>query len=177
MKQLTLRPVDLLVLLYLAVAERPVRTYADIGTGTGVALSAAHGSVARVRAARLMDHQDLVAHGPALESFVLHGARYAYPPTVGRPQRGVPTGVHVLDDVRDLALDPSGLHVWPTPRGTRFGTAIAPLHPSVPNVVADQPALYQALAAFDALRLGSARERALAGERLVASLRRERLLS
>ena len=174
MKQTVMRPVDLLVLIHLAVDDRDARTYAAVASNLGVAASAVHGSVARARAARLMgapSDRDFVVHFPAFERFLLHGAPYAFPATVGRPQRGIPTGVHAFDDTRDLVLEPSGSHVWPRASGTHVGTSIAPLHGSVPDIASGRPLLYQALAAFDALRIGNVRERELATARLSSLLK------
>ena len=52
--------------------------------------------------------------------------------------------------------------VWPHAEGSVRGIALIPLYPSVPAAAVRSPALYEYLALFDALRMGSARERALA---------------
>ena len=52
--------------------------------------------------------------------------------------------------------------VWPDPHGTRRGMTLHPLYPSVPEAARRNPALYELLALFDAVRAGSPRERALA---------------
>jgi hypothetical protein len=55
--------------------------------------------------------------------------------------------------------------VWPAIEGGTRGMALIPLYPSAPLAALRSPGLYENLALFDALRTGSARERALA-ERL-----------
>jgi hypothetical protein len=61
--------------------------------------------------------------------------------------------------------------VWPDPDGKVQGAAVQPLYSSVPHAASRDPALYDLLALVDALRLGRARERALAekelGKRLI----------
>jgi len=52
--------------------------------------------------------------------------------------------------------------VWPHKNGTLRGIALQPLYPSVPDAVSRNPALYELLVLFDAIRAGSPRERALA---------------
>ena len=86
----------------------------------------------------------------ALRTFVQHGARYSFPATRGSLTRGVPTAVPV----------------WPYKNGTVRGIAFHPLYPSVPEAAERNPALYELLALFDAIRGGSVRERALAIELL-----------
>ncbi len=52
--------------------------------------------------------------------------------------------------------------VWAHINGTVRGIALYPLYPSVPEAAGRNPALYELLALFDAVRDGRARERALA---------------
>ncbi|MEI8191594.1 MAG: hypothetical protein WCI75_17915, partial [candidate division NC10 bacterium] len=60
--------------------------------------------------------------------------------------------------------------VWPDPESRVQGAAVQPLYGSVPGAARRDPELYDLLALIDALRIGRARERALAekeiGERL-----------
>ena len=60
--------------------------------------------------------------------------------------------------------------VWRDPDGPVQGAAVKPLYGSVPGAAQRDPELYHLLALVDALRIGRARERALAekelGERL-----------
>jgi hypothetical protein len=52
--------------------------------------------------------------------------------------------------------------VWPDKNGTVRGEALHPLYPTVPQAALRSKPLYELLAVFDAIRAGSARERALA---------------
>lgn len=56
--------------------------------------------------------------------------------------------------------------VWPHPDGPVRGLALAPLYPSLPLAAAGDAELYALLALFDALRIGRAREREIAGRLL-----------
>jgi hypothetical protein len=58
--------------------------------------------------------------------------------------------------------------VWPHPNGSVRGVGVEPLHPSVPYAAMQDAKLYDMLALFDALRVGKARERGMALERLQA---------
>jgi hypothetical protein len=52
--------------------------------------------------------------------------------------------------------------VWPHADGLVRGSALLPLYPKLPLAAAKDPALYELLALFDALRIGQAREREIA---------------
>ena len=98
----------------------------------------------------------------ALRLFVQHGARYAFPATRGGMTRGWPTG-YATEPLRELIVQPNEPPpVWPAKDGPVRGVAFHPLYPSTSWAVAQNPALYQLLALFDAIRGGSPRERALA---------------
>ena len=106
-------------------------------------------------------------HGHHLAEFTLHGAKYAFP-TVKLPLiAGVPTS-HSAPAFAGV-FAPGGLDfVWPHPNGLVRGIGIEPLHPSVPFAAMQDTKLYELLAYFDALRVGKARERGIALERLMA---------
>src|SRR3954465_7452271 len=87
-----LKPQDVAIVLQLCrFAERP--PYPDIAAALAISASEAHAGVKRAHAARLV-------HGPeldyrpnrrAIEEFVLHGVKYAFPASRGELTRGVPT--------------------------------------------------------------------------------------
>jgi hypothetical protein len=52
--------------------------------------------------------------------------------------------------------------VWPHPEGIARGPGLLPLYENLPMAAQGDPALYELLALFDALRTGQARERELA---------------
>ena len=66
------------------------------------------------------------------------------------------------------ARPPGADFVWPHPNGSVRGVGVEPLHPAVPFAAMQDARLYEMLALFDALRVGKARERGMALERLQA---------
>ena len=60
----------------------------------------------------------------------------------------------------------SPTYVWPDDSGDTTGTSLEPLHPSAPRAARSSPELHELLALVDALRVGRARERALAAREL-----------
>ncbi|CAN5360792.1 hypothetical protein BH11PSE9_BH11PSE9_39030 [soil metagenome] len=100
-----------------------------------------------------------------LAEFALHGAKYAFAPDRLPSGPGVPTG-HAAPALKALFADGHEPLVWPDAQGSVRGEGIAPLHPCVPAAALRDPALYELLALFDALRAGRARERNIASDRL-----------
>lgn len=163
-QQLTLKPQDLVVLLKLLVVSGRVLPFSALAEQLAMSASEVHASVGRAMAARLVnvasDH--LQPTKAALKEFVLHGAKYAFPATFGAATRGVPTG-YAAPPLVTLVSQPDELPpVWPDPSGDRRGMALYPLYPTVPRAARADPALYECLALFDALRSGAARERQIA---------------
>ncbi len=166
--QMVLRPQDLLVLLRLSldVASGDAPSYAALAADLGLTASEVHAAVTRAVAAQLAlkdpSGRPRVQLEP-LRLFVQHGARYCFPPTRGPQTRGMPTG-YAADPLNAAIRSPAGEPppVWPDKNGTARGETLHPLYPSVPQAALNNKPLYELLAVFDAIRAGSARERALA---------------
>jgi len=103
----------------------------------------------------------------ALQEFLIHGVKYAFPAAIGAPRRGMPTA-HSRAPLSEKILS-SIPYVWPLKDGANQGPAIAPLYRSVPHAAKNDPDLYDLLAIVDTLRMGRARERELAVGALQAS--------
>jgi hypothetical protein len=167
--QLVLRPQDLLVLLRLALEPGPAPTYAALATDLGLTASEVHAGVDRAVAAQLA-HKEAggkpSVNLAALRQFLQHGARYCFPPTRGGLTRGLATGYAAAPLKESIQPGSDPPPVWPYRLGTERGIALHPLYPSVPEAASRNPALYELLALFDAVRGGNARERKLALELL-----------
>lgn len=171
-QQVSLKPQDLVVLLKLARSEAGF-TYASLAKQLYISPSEVHASFGRSRLARLITDVESegvrVALG-ALRDFMLHGAQYAFPPISGSLTRGVPTA-YAAPPLRDqLVMADEPLPVWPYAKGSVRGVALYPLYPSVPRAAEADRNLYEALALFDAIRIGAARERELAAAALSSFL-------
>jgi hypothetical protein len=167
--QIVLKPQDLVVLLRLSLVTGAVPTYAALAAELGMTASEIHAGLERASIAQLARKDQ--AGKPsvvreALKLFVIHGARYAFPVVRGEATRGTPTG-YAAPPLKEKIVQPNEVPpVWPHKDGTVRGMAFYPLYPSVPVAAGRNPALYELLALFDAIRGGSARERALAIELL-----------
>ena len=163
--QIMLRPQDLVVVLRLALECGPAPSYATLAADLGMTASEVHAAVDRAVAAQLArkgNNGKATVIFAALRLFIQHGARYCFPATRGSLTRGMPTG-YAAAPLKELIVPGSDpIPVWPHKNGTARGMAFYPLYPSVPEAAGRNPALYEMLVLFDAVRGGSARERALA---------------
>lgn len=173
-----LKPQDLLVLLKVA-AHPPQRwTYAALGESLAMSASETHASVKRAVAAGLAvapARGEWQPIRPNLLEFVLHGARYVWPATVGPVKRGVPTAFGAEPLVSQLAALPGEAPVWAHPEGKAKGPTLSPLYRTAPQAALTDPSLHRLLALLDALRTGRARERSMAAKLMEAELMRSEL--
>lgn len=159
-----LQPLDLLLCLKLTTLREPARSLEAIGRELKVSPSSVHRSLERATQAGLVGPDRRPKRAPLLE-LILHGVRYVYYVAPGELTRGVPTA-HAAPPLCRRITQGGDVYVWPDPEATVRGQAIPPLHPSVPKIVQSDPDLYELLALVDAVRVGRARERGLAGEEI-----------
>jgi len=171
-RQVVLKPQDFYLLLALVAVKGENQTYPDLAALTGLSMSEVHGALKRAEQARLLaflDRQPRVLT-PAFKEFLLHGARYVFPAVRGGMVGGVPTAYAAAPLDKKIAPSGDPPPVWPHAEGSARGIALMPLYPSAPAAALRNPALYENLALFDALRMGNARERNLATEIFEARL-------
>ena len=167
---MTLKPQDIVILLKLvSLGDRPW-SYNVLAVELAMSPSEVHSGVKRAAAARLLDPQRNVPILRALQEFLVHGVKYAFPPDRGPLTRGFPTAYAAPPLNSLIVLPDEPPPVWPDPEGKVRGYAFSPLYPSVPKAAALDPALYELLALVDAIRDGRARERELAIKELTARL-------
>lgn len=174
----SLKPQDLIVAVKLAVSGAHT-SYSSLAASLGLNASEVHTAVQRaVQAQLLVDttHDALAknsklgnirVHRQNLLEFVLHGAKYAFPPEKISITVGVPTS-HSAPVFSGVFAPGSDDWVWPYAQGTHKGAGLVPLHPCVPVAALLDTQLYAALALLDALRVGRARERKMALDKLPA---------
>jgi hypothetical protein len=168
-RQPVLKPQDFYLLLALLARRSEVLTYPELAAYAGLSMSEVHGALKRAEQARLLAFEDgqpsIII--PAFKDFLLYGARYSFPAARGGMVGGVPTAYAAAPLNALIAPSADPVPVWPHAEGSVRGIALVPLYPSAPAAALRNPALYENLALFDALRMGNARERNLA-EKLFA---------
>jgi hypothetical protein len=165
---MNLLPQDVLIMLKLAVLSGQEWTYSSIAYELGLSVSMVHSAVMRAKLAQLFNEHERRPRFRALEEFIIHGVKYAFVPDVGPLTRGIPTAfaAPVFRNEFGSFDDDMNIYVWPHPSGGHRGMELSPLHKSVPKIVENDRALYDALAALDALRIGRAREQKYAEKTL-----------
>ena len=190
MRHPSLCPQDVIVLLRVRQCVHTRWTYSEIAEEIGLSASQVHASVRRAVGAGLMAtqrprEQDGTPYAgrevrvEAFTEFLIHGARYAFPPQTLTAAMGWPTAYShptLSQALRSASGDSAGRWVWPSPDGPVFGTGLMPLHPCALGIAAGETAalkaLYTQLAMFDELRVGGSRGRKFAGEYLRAAVAR-----
>jgi hypothetical protein len=168
---MNLLPQDILIMIKLAVSTPQDWSYNKIAYELGMSPSMAFSGVKRASQARLFDPNRKRPFRKALEEFLIHGVKYAFPPDIGSMTRGIPTAF-ASPALRDhFAYDSEDIYVWPHPLGRQRGISFSPLYKSIPEVAMKDEKLYSALGLVDALRLGRAREIKLAEKLLIDMLK------
>ncbi|MEX2105888.1 MAG: hypothetical protein WD810_03215 [Solirubrobacterales bacterium] len=160
-----LKPQDIVVLLKLA-GQQSGWTFEKIAVELDLSPSAVHRSLDRAKQAGLYDARRRAVNRAALLEFLAHGARYVFPAVRQGEARGFPTAWAAPPLADRLSSSRENVPVWPHALGKVRGIALEPLHPVVPEAARRDRQLAEVLALFDAIRIGNARERALAVEEL-----------
>jgi len=170
---MVLKPQDVFIALKLVALGRRRWTYAELSQSLHMSASETNAGVRRGIRAHLLPPPRQRGDNPrpilmALEEFLVHGVKYAFPPDRGTLTLGVPTGhagPHGLGETWQAEEIPP---VWPHPKGTLRGYAFSPLYPSAPEAALEDPLLHRLLALTDILRDDQARERNQAARQLQA---------
>ena len=163
------KPQDVVVALKLALGVGHPK-YAELGQALGISASEVHASVRRLLQARLVDPETKQVRREALRNFLVHGVPYAFPASPKEITRGMPTAWAAPVMVQNFGASDQVSPVWPDPQGSVQGASLQPLYASVPGAARRDPELYQLLALVDAMRIGRARERALAEKEITQRL-------
>jgi len=110
---------------------------------------------------------------PGLREFLVAGLRYVFPARLGLLGQGMPTAFSLspLADKLRLGEDDGIVWLMTGKKATRArGRVIEPLYRTAPLAAEEDPVLHEYLALADTLRIGRARERAMASEELVRRL-------
>jgi hypothetical protein len=173
---MVLKPQDVVVVLKLCNAGRERPPFAELAHELFMSPSEVHAAVKRAQAARLLHGPELggTPNRKALEEFLLHGVKYAFPAQHGTLTRGMPTSYAAEPLRRHIQSGQEPPPVWPSADGPVRGIAMEPLYPSVPKAAQRDPRLYEMLTLVDALRDGRTRERKIAEKELLARLREKK---
>ena len=161
-----IKPQDILVLLKLVVSEDRQWRLVDLAQELGLSQSEVSMALERAKHSRFLDDSKRKILKSALGEFLIHGLKYVYPASPGPICRGIPTSHSAAPLAGKIVSSEHDQYVWPHDEGTVRGQAIAPLYESAPEAARKDPQLHELLALIDAIRVGRARERALAIEEI-----------
>lgn len=170
-----LKPQDIVLALKLVAHGRASWTQPELAKSLHISASEVNHGLRRLAVSHLYNVEDRRVVRANLKEFVVHGLRYAFPAQLGMFGEGMVTAHSAKPLADKLRLGPDDNVVWLVrdARPRVRGHAIDPLYRTAPSAAAEDPALHELLALADALRIGRARERALAieelGRRLEAS--------
>ena len=172
---------DILILLKLvSLHQNPVVQPADfsvrsLAASTGISKTEISASLNRSFDVGLARHdrknQLPVANSKILLDFIISGIRYVFPAKPGAVARGIPTSFEAPGLEGLLSSVGEYQYVWPDAEGSDSGQVIVPLYKSAPLAAKKDHLLYQSMALVDAIRLGDAREVAIARDALKKRLR------
>jgi len=163
---------DIVVLAKLVTYGGGRPPIAQVAADLALSPSQVHGALKRLERSRLVDSHTGRPLLRAVEEFLIHGVKYAFPAQRGEATRGMPTAYAAPPLSDHIAKDADIPPVWPDPEGKMRGVTLEPLHKAALKAARKDPVLYELLALLDALRDGRARERKLAEKELSARLRR-----
>lgn len=170
---MVLKPQDVYVALKIVAGRADRAPYSQLAAELAMSPSEVHACVHRAQRSGLL-------HGPelknrpnfsALEEFLLHGLKYAFPPERGELTRGVSTS-YAAEPLRSMigqGNEPAP--VWPYGHGKQRGVGFEPLYKTAPIAALRDPYFYEYLVLADALRDGRVRERKAAETELRRRLR------
>ena len=159
-KQEIMSPHDIVVLLKIVSYGNQSWQQKAMAEALGISQSEISKSLQRSIFAGLLDPKGKKVMRLALMEFLQYGLRYVFPQKPGPVVRGVPTS-HSAAPLNQN-IQSTEHYVWPYGKGKVRGQSIIPLYNSVPEASLKDEKLHELLALIDALRVGRARERAMA---------------
>ncbi len=159
-----MKPQDVVILLKIAALNNSDWQQKPLAEALCMSQSEVSQSVKRSQYAGLLFDNGKQVMKSALLEFLQYGIAYVFSQKPGAIVRGIVTA-HSASPL-DKLIDSSENYVWSFAKGNVRGHSIVPLYSSVPEAVLQDPKLHEMLALVDALRIGKARERALAVEEL-----------
>src|ERR1700687_4254535 len=144
---MNLKPQDVVVALKLCAYPGARPAMSVIANDLSLSPSEVHGAIKRLRASRLL-------HGPslkdrpnisALEEFLIHGLKYAFPAEQSEVTRGGPTSYAAEALKSEISSRNEFPPVWPWPEGDTRGVGLEPLYKKVPQAARRDRKLYELL--------------------------------
>ncbi len=155
-----MKPQDIVILLKIIAIDNDKWQQKPLAEALKMSQSEVSQSVARSQYAGLLYGNGKLVMKSSLLEFLQFGLAYVFPQKPGAVVRGIATAHSAMPLLQQI--DSAENFVWPYAKGNIRGQSIVPLYNSVPEAALNDPKLHELLALTDALRIGKAREKALA---------------
>src|SRR3989338_555975 len=162
-----IKPQDILILLKILLWEdRPKWKSIDLAQELGLSPFEISVGLNRCLSSHFLDASKRKLMKSAFLEFILHGLKYVYPVQPGPVCRGIPTSHSAPPLAKKIVSNKDDQYVWPDSEGTMRGEAIEPIYKTAPLAAKNDPQMYELHALVDAIRMGRAREQAVASNEL-----------
>ena len=121
-------------------------TLAQLAKATHISIGKVHNAISRLKESRLIRSERRQINRHALEEFLIHGARYAFPAKRGSAIRGLPTAYAAPALKEQFVMAEQETPVWPYIEGTVRGIAFSPLYKKAPEAALEDRKFYELLA-------------------------------
>ncbi len=159
-----MRPQDIVVLLKILCYNSDNWYNKQLANDLFLSTAEISNSLQRLAVSGLIDTDKKKVRTQALHDFLIYGIQYVFPQRPTGLSRGIPTA-HSHPFMRSL-FSSDQVYVWPDADSDEKGLAIQPLYPEVVRAVKKDETLYLMLALIDVLRVGKAREKVMAINKL-----------
>ena len=167
-----IKPQDIVILLKLVLVGDGHWRHVDLSDALGLSQAEISFALTRCKTVGFIDSAKKKILKSALLEFLVHGLKYTFPAKPGPVCRGVPTAHCAPPLSKTIVASDEDCYVWPWDDGKVRGQAIEPLYFNAPLAAKNDCKLYELLALVDAIRVGRAREQAIAVSELETRLGR-----
>ena len=166
--KMSLKPQDVVLALKLVAQGNAEWTQPDLARSLHLSAGEVNHGLKRLAACQLFNVRERRVIRASLREFLVSGLRYVFPTQLGLFGQGMPTAFSVGPLADKLRLGEDDSVVWPmSGKAARArGRVIDPLYRTAPLAAEKDPLLYEYLALADVMRIGRARERAMASNEL-----------
>lgn len=169
--EVRLKPQDVVLALKLVAQGTKEWTQPELARSLHLSAGEVNHGLKRLTACHLFNARERRVVRASLQEFLVAGLRYVFPAELGLYGEGMPTASSVGPLAKKMRLGDEDVVVWAaTGKKSVRGRVIEPLYRTAPLAAAQDPLLHEYLALADTLRIGRARERALARDELMKRL-------
>jgi hypothetical protein len=163
-----MRPQDVVVLLKILCINSHNWMNKDLAADLFISPAEVSNSLQRSAVSGLLDMENKQVKVQALIEFLIYGLPFVFPQVPSGITRGKPTA-HSHEYLKNKIVS-NTIYVWPDAESNIRGMEVQPLYPNAVKAAQKDNKLYLLLAMVDVLRIGKAREKEIAINKLKKEL-------